>query len=240
MLESMLVPRIRSAISQYTAKHLDELGEDRLLPADWQNLEDIATFLKKFQAITKVTEGRNASLADVLPAIDFLLDAFSQELTKAEGTGNLALAAMVKCGWQTLDKYFSLTDRAPVYVAAVVLHPKRTWQYFQLRWKEEWLPPPRRRSRSCGQWAQPPCPKKPGPAGWSIYVSQPAGLKIESSADHSGGADSAGPSVKMISWCPQDATGRCARERGPPSQRNRFLTSFPIGRQRNVRIHASR
>jgi hypothetical protein len=96
---------------------------------------------KKFQVITKVTEGRNASLADVLPAIDFLLDAFSQELTKAEGTGNLPLAAMVKCGWETLDKYFSLTDRAPVYVAAVVLHPKRTWQYFHRRWKEEWIPP---------------------------------------------------------------------------------------------------
>jgi hypothetical protein len=48
---------------------------------------------------------------------------------------------MVKCGWETLDKYFSLTDRAPVYVAAVVLHPKRTWQYFHRRWKEEWIPP---------------------------------------------------------------------------------------------------
>jgi hypothetical protein len=36
------------------------------------------------------------------------------------------------------------------------------------------------------QWAQPPYPKKPGPAGWSLYVSQPAGLKIESPADHSG------------------------------------------------------
>jgi hypothetical protein len=174
MLESMLVPRIRSAISQYTAKHLDELGEDRLLPADWQNLEDIATFLKKFQAITKVTEGRNAGLADVLPAIDFLLDAFSQELTKAEGTGNLALAAMVKCGWQTFDKYFSLTDRAPVYVAAVVLHPKRTWQYFQLRWKEEWLPPAKAAVEELWTVGATTLPKK-ARAGGLVDLRQPAG-----------------------------------------------------------------
>jgi hypothetical protein len=94
--------------------------------------------------ITKLTEGRNASLADVLPGIDFLLDAFSNELTKAEEEDNLPLAAMVKCGWETLDKYFSLTDRAPVYVAAVVLHPQRTWPYFHLRWEEEWIVPAKR------------------------------------------------------------------------------------------------
>jgi hypothetical protein len=41
MLESMLAPSVRSAISQYTAIHLDALDADRLLPADWQNLEDI-------------------------------------------------------------------------------------------------------------------------------------------------------------------------------------------------------
>jgi hypothetical protein len=144
MLESMLTPKIRSAIAQYTANHIDSLAEDRLLPADWQLLEQMVTFLEKFQIITKITEGRNSSLADVLPGIDFLLDAFSNELSKAEEAGNLALAAMVKCGWETLDKYFSLTDRAPVYVAAVVLHPQRTWQYFHRRWKEEWIMPAKR------------------------------------------------------------------------------------------------
>jgi hypothetical protein len=104
----------------------------------------MATFLEKFKVIIKVTEGRNASLADVLPDIDFLLDAFSNELTKAEEEDNLPLAAMVKCGWETLDKYFSLTDRTPGYVAAVVLHPQRTWQYFHLRWKQEWIVPAKR------------------------------------------------------------------------------------------------
>jgi hypothetical protein len=64
----MLTPKIRFAIAQYTANHLDALDADHLLPGDWQLLDQMATFLEKFKVITKVTEGRNASLADVLLA----------------------------------------------------------------------------------------------------------------------------------------------------------------------------
>jgi hypothetical protein len=144
MLQSMLTPKIRSAIAQYTANHLNALDADHLLPGDWELLDQMATFLEQLKVIIKVTEGGNASLADVLPGIDFVLDAFSNELTKAEEEDNLPLAARVKCGWETLDKYFNLTDRAPVYVAAVVPHTQRTWQYFDLRWKEEWIVPAKR------------------------------------------------------------------------------------------------
>ncbi|KAA8896272.1 hypothetical protein FN846DRAFT_783846, partial [Sphaerosporella brunnea] len=94
--------------------------------------------------ITKVTEGRSSSFAAVLPGIDFLLDGFSDELSKAEEAGNLALSAMVMCGWETLDTAFRLTDRAPVYVAAVVLHRPLTWQYFHRRWKHELILPAKR------------------------------------------------------------------------------------------------
>jgi hypothetical protein len=144
MLESIVTPTIQSAIVQYTANHLDSLEDDRLLPDDWVVLERMVKFLEPFKVITKVTEGRHASLADVLPAIDCLLDSFSTELSKAEAEHNRALAAMLKCGWETLDKYYSLTDRAPVYVAAVVLHPRRKWAYFHRRWKDEWILPAKR------------------------------------------------------------------------------------------------
>jgi hypothetical protein len=52
---------------------------------------------QNFKVITKVTEGRTL---DVLPAIDFLLDAFSNELTKAAEEDYLSLTATVKCGWE--------------------------------------------------------------------------------------------------------------------------------------------
>jgi len=37
-------------------------------------------------------------------------------------------------GWETLDKYFSATDGAPVYLAVVVLNPKFKWRYFEVKW----------------------------------------------------------------------------------------------------------
>jgi hypothetical protein len=46
---------------------------------------------------------------------------------------------MLKCGWETLVKYYSLTDRSPVYIAAVVLHPVHKWEYFRKHWKQEWI-----------------------------------------------------------------------------------------------------
>jgi hypothetical protein len=36
-----LKPKVQSAISQYTARHLDSLREDRLLPPDWLLLEEM-------------------------------------------------------------------------------------------------------------------------------------------------------------------------------------------------------
>jgi hypothetical protein len=62
------------------------------------------------------------------------------------------LPAMVKCEWESLDKYFSLTGRAPVYIAAVVLHPERKWQYFNLRWKPtgEWIVPAKKAVEALG------------------------------------------------------------------------------------------
>jgi len=36
--------------------------------------------------------------------------------------------------WAKLDKYFSATDRAPVYLAVVVLNLKFKGRYFEVKW----------------------------------------------------------------------------------------------------------
>ena len=42
--------------------------------------------------------------------------------------------------WDKLDKYYTLTDETPAYVAALVLHPGQKWQYFEKRWDQQaWL-----------------------------------------------------------------------------------------------------
>lgn len=41
-------------------------------------------------------------------------------------------------GWAKLDKYYSLTERSPVYVAALVLCPQWKWEYIEGNWPESW------------------------------------------------------------------------------------------------------
>jgi len=82
-------------------------------------------------------EGHGDTLTKVLPSIDFLLDQYKKALE--ENTTNRVLSSMIRVGWEKLDKYFSATDRAPVYLAAVVLHPRLKWRYFEIRWEAAWV-----------------------------------------------------------------------------------------------------
>ena len=48
-LVSMPAPKMRTAISHYTANHMDSLATDRLSPTDWTALEKMAAFVNKFR-----------------------------------------------------------------------------------------------------------------------------------------------------------------------------------------------
>ncbi|KAG9243194.1 hypothetical protein BJ878DRAFT_395578, partial [Calycina marina] len=37
-----------------------------------------------------------------------------------------------------IEKYFALTDQAPVYLAAVILRPSLKWRYIDNNWSKEW------------------------------------------------------------------------------------------------------
>jgi hypothetical protein len=139
MMESMLLPKIRAAIIDYTANHMDALADDRLTASDWIVVEKMARFLKQFEEATLLTEGRKNTVAEVLPVIDYLLEAFRSEHDTAEQSHDLAMTGMLKIGWALLDKYYSLTDRSPAYVAAVLLHSRHKWAYFTNKWKPEWV-----------------------------------------------------------------------------------------------------
>jgi glycine/D-amino acid oxidase-like deaminating enzyme len=51
------------------------------------------------------------------------------------------LATGVNLAWKKLDHYYQVTDRSPVYVAAVVLHPAYTWRWIRSKWKgrQDWI-----------------------------------------------------------------------------------------------------
>jgi hypothetical protein len=137
MMESMLLPKIRAAIIGYTANHMDALAGDRLTASDWIVVETMARFLKQFEEATLLIEGRKNTVTEVLPVIDYLLEAFRSEHDTTEQSNDLAMTGMLKIGWTLLDKYYSLTERSPAYVAAVLLHPRHKWTYFTNKGKPE-------------------------------------------------------------------------------------------------------
>ncbi|OXV05306.1 hypothetical protein Egran_06926, partial [Elaphomyces granulatus] len=50
------------------------------------------------------------------------------------------LGPMFDSGWAKMDKYYTLTDESPAYLAAIILNPNFKWQYIQSNWKPDWLP----------------------------------------------------------------------------------------------------
>ncbi|THV84951.1 hypothetical protein D6D29_02746 [Aureobasidium pullulans] len=51
------------------------------------------------------------------------------------------LCVGVNLAWKKLDEYYTKTDQSPVYVAAVVLHPRLKWKWLKKAWKHRqgWL-----------------------------------------------------------------------------------------------------
>jgi len=136
LLESLLRQNVRNAIEIYIDEN-STLEDDRLERREWKLLEKIQKILVLFKLATKAMEGHQATLTHLLPSLDFLLNTYSQALT--DNREDRILSSMIRMGWEKLDKYFSATDRSPVYIAVVVLNPKFKWRYFELKWDRDWV-----------------------------------------------------------------------------------------------------
>jgi hypothetical protein len=49
----------------------------------------------------------------------------------------LHFSTNINRGWQKLDKYYNKTDVTPIYRAAVLLHPRLKWRWFERYWKHK-------------------------------------------------------------------------------------------------------
>lgn len=38
-----------------------------------------------------------------------------------------------------MAKYYRLSDSSPAYIAALILHPSRQWQYIERNWDANWV-----------------------------------------------------------------------------------------------------
>ena len=83
--------------------------------------------------------GITASIDSVLFTMDVLVKIFETALTRH--VSDSALTSRIRNSWQTFDKYYSKTDKSPLYAAALILYPNYRIAYIEVNWKKKWIKP---------------------------------------------------------------------------------------------------
>jgi hypothetical protein len=128
---------LRHAIDVYCAQTRQELIADALTNEDWIALQHIHQHLKFFHQATLATEGQYATIERVLSTMEFLLEKL--EAAKIEFAEDPHMSPSINASWSKLDKYYSLTERSPAYIAAMVLTPSQKWTWIEDNWEESWI-----------------------------------------------------------------------------------------------------
>jgi hypothetical protein len=98
----------------------------------WEQLNDYFNFLKPYRDLSLETQGHSDGLDKVLLNMDILMDHMEDGMRIY--ADNDFFKAAIDTSWNVLNKYYNLTDESPVYVAAVVMDPRRKWSYFEKNW----------------------------------------------------------------------------------------------------------
>ncbi|KAK2923498.1 hypothetical protein FoTM2_017022, partial [Fusarium oxysporum f. sp. vasinfectum] len=109
-----------------------KIEKDALDHNDWNELGDIHAFLQVFHQIS-VRQGRENTLDEVLSHMDFLHHHFTR--TKNRAFSGPRFYARFHVAWLKFEKYYQLTEQAPVYVAGILLHPALRKSYLSEQWK---------------------------------------------------------------------------------------------------------
>jgi hAT family C-terminal dimerisation region len=72
--------------------------------------------------------------------MDFLLSRLEKEKVRRHDTDS-PLRQCIELAWEKLDIYYSLTDRCPVHLVAIILDPRRKMKYFEKKWatRRDWI-----------------------------------------------------------------------------------------------------
>ena len=82
MLSTCLL--LRDAITEYfEIWGNSDIKGDQLDESEWQTIQKIKDFLESLKTATKMLEGYNATLEDVLPSMDFILKKFEDATSTA-------------------------------------------------------------------------------------------------------------------------------------------------------------
>ena len=87
----------------------------------WLFLEQLVEFMEPLQEVTKLCEGDNATLDQVLISMDFLRKHYEKSATEY-ATSNPVLAAAIHTSRFALDKWQAINSYTPTYAATLLLH----------------------------------------------------------------------------------------------------------------------
>jgi hypothetical protein len=144
--------------------------QDQLSSDDWDVLVQYHEILRPFKSATLHLQGqiggRTGAIWQVLPVFERLLThledqrythrPLESQKDRSNGCNNqqekespkpeyLAtehhFSTNINLGWQKLDEYYARLDQSPIFCAAVVLHPRQKWRWFEKHWAghKEWI-----------------------------------------------------------------------------------------------------
>ncbi len=108
---------------------------------DWKDLEEMVTLLEPFKIVTMLGQQKGTtygSIGSTLWGFDYLL-AKLEKCEKDCKRSDTGFRTAVNLSWKLLTKYYKETDKCPVYIVAMTLDPRFKFQYFERKWKKEWL-----------------------------------------------------------------------------------------------------
>jgi hypothetical protein len=139
--------KLYNKIRVYSDECKDELGDDFLLPEDWDVLRRLEAYLEPFKRATKQLEGHPANghhstIWEVLPIMEHLLKHL-EGLKRTVPKKDARLWECINNSWAKLDDYYKMTDNHHnIYAAATLLHPAMRLARFKRNWigvLEPWI-----------------------------------------------------------------------------------------------------
>lgn len=131
MLESAI--ELETTIRVFLDLHHKEISANALSRDEWDTIRETIAILLPFKDATKALEGDSTTLDEVLQSMDFLIEHVKE--MQQEHASNAHLSASLLTIWFAFDKYYTLTDKTPVYAAALLLNPTLRKAYLDESWK---------------------------------------------------------------------------------------------------------
>ncbi|THX36875.1 hypothetical protein D6D10_06318 [Aureobasidium pullulans] len=110
----------------------ENMEQTSLKHRHWQFLETLVEFMEPLQQVTKLCEGDDATLDQVLMSMDFLRKHYDQSIVRH--ASDLVLTAAIRTSRFALDKWQAINDYTPAYTAALLLHPTYREAYITTHW----------------------------------------------------------------------------------------------------------